>query len=310
MSVKITYCQMAVMILLVLGSALGAGESREMEEHPVCYFWVECADRGPIGSSDFEIHFFEIRDAKELPVPFMELPGPFRYEPLQEIVGPHESVEGFNRVVFECNDFILVWIMRPFMKGYSYVVPKTGREMVGGLARNVEFPVRTFSCFLQGRFADGGIDFSRFLINITLGGVGTFDVANSWFGLEPLDEDFGQAFASWGCGPGFYLVLPIHGPTTLRDGIGLIFDYGFDPKTWIPIPGVQAFCKMNESSLSVDRYVRLTRSCADPYVTIKDYWYIVRQIKIADLDIKKKQLFLKENEIKKEKECVISKKQD
>lgn len=305
---------MAILIFLLLGNILGAGESPKMEEHPVCYIWVECADRGPIGTEDYEVHFFEIRDAKALPVPFRELPGPFRHEPLQDIVGPHESVEGFNRVVFECNDFVLIWMMRPVMKGYSYVVPRTGRQMVTDAARNIEFPVRTFSCLLQGRFADSGIDFSRFLINITLGGAGTFDVAYSWFDLEPLDEDFGQAFASWGCGPGFYLVLPIHGPTTLRDGLALIFDYGFDPKTWVPIPGVQAFCKMNESSLGVDRYLRLSRSCADPYVTIRDYWYIVRQIKIADQDLKKKRLLLteKEKEQKKEKECecVISKKQD
>ena len=154
--------------------------------------------------------------------------------------------------------------------------------MIGGVSTNVEFPVRTFSCFLQGRFADGGIDFSRFMINTTLGVAGMFDVAKDWFDMQPRDEDFGQAFASWGCGHGFYLNLPIHGPTSLRDGIGLIFDYGFDPKTWVPIPGVQAFCEMNESTDKIGEYIRITRTCGDPYATVREFWYLAREVKINE----------------------------
>ncbi len=246
---------------------------------PTLYIWSEPISQRELRLENQDFHYYA-EGIQLLAIHYDARPKFYDKETLHEIVGVHESIEGFNRVMFEFNDFFLVWVMRPMMKGYSFVIPKTGRRMITGVAKNVEFPVRTFSCFLQGRFGDGGIDFSRFMINTTMGGAGAFDVADDWFGLEEVDEDFGQAFASWGCGPGCYITLPVHGPTTLRDGVGLIFDYGLDPKTWIPIPGVQAFCKMNDGSLGVDRYYRFTSACKDPYVNIRDFWYIMRQIKV------------------------------
>ncbi|MEM4247948.1 MAG: VacJ family lipoprotein [Candidatus Nanoarchaeia archaeon] len=242
------------------------------------YYWLE-----PTPQTEFKLEsssFYYYSEGLQKFLENCDTSPVYSNETLNDIVGVPESIEGFNRVMFEFNDFFLIWIMRPLMKGYSFIIPKTGRKGISNIAKNVEFPVRTFSCFLQGRFADGGIDFSRFLINTILGGAGAYDAAKEWFDMEEIDEDFGQAFASWGCGPGCYLTLPIHGPTTLRDGIGLIFDYGFDPKTWVPIPGVQAFCKMNEGSLDIDEYRRFTRATLDPYANIRDYWYIMRQIKV------------------------------
>ncbi len=243
------------------------------------YIWIEPSAQTELRLENPEFYYYTEGQEQISMMYKGELYYP-KGEILNTVVGVHESIEGCNRVVFVFNDFLLIWVMRPIMKGYAFVVPRTGRVMISGIARNIEFPVRMFSCFLQGRFSDGGMDFSRFLINTTLGGAGSFDVAKSWFDLDEVDEDFGQAFASWGFGPGCFITLPVHGPTTVRDGIGLIFDYGFDPKTWMPIPGVQAFCKMNDSSLSVDKYRRFTDSCKDPYVNIRDYWYIMRQVKI------------------------------
>ena len=100
--------------------------------------------------------------------------------------------------------------------------------------------------------------------------------------MKGYEEDFGQAFGYWGVGPGFYIVLPFAGPTTVRDGFGLIFDYAFDIKTWIPVPGVQAFFFLNYSSLNLDEYMVMRKTSADLYQDLQWYWYLSRKVKIKN----------------------------
>ena len=203
---------------------------------------------------------------------------------LFSIISPTDPIEGYNRVIFEFNDFLMVFVFDPLMKGYSFIIPKTGREHIDQAIVNLEYFIHLFSCLLEGELKGSWVETERFFINLTLGVAGIFDVAESWFGLHPYKEDFGQAFASWGIGPGFYFVLPILGPSTLRDAIGEIFFFAFHPITWIPLPGLGTFVFINRLSLRVEQYMSLRDPSLDKYESLKDMWYLNRKVEIANLD--------------------------
>ncbi|NOY75774.1 MAG: VacJ family lipoprotein [Kiritimatiellaeota bacterium] len=203
---------------------------------------------------------------------------------LFSIISPPDSIEGYNRVMFEFNDFVMVWVFRPLENGFSFIIPKTGREHIDMVVVNLEFFIRGISCLLEGEFKGAWVETQRFFINLTLGVVGVFDVAKDWFGLQAYDEDFGQAFASWGIGPGNYFVIPILGPSTVRDAVGEIFFIAFHPITWIPVPGLGAFVFINRMSLRVKSYMSLRDPAFDKYTSLKNLWYLQRKIKIDNLD--------------------------
>jgi len=203
---------------------------------------------------------------------------------LFQVISPTDPIEGYNRVIFEFNDFLMVWFFDPLMKGYSFIIPKTGRKHIDMAIVNIEYFIHLFSCLLEGEFKGAMVETERFFINLTLGVVGIFDVAKSWFDLQPYREDFGQAFATWGIGPGFYFVLPILGPSTFRDAIGEIFFLAFHPITWIPVPGLGTFVFVNRMSLRVEQYMSLRDPALDKYESMKDMWYLNRKIEIENLD--------------------------
>ena len=205
-------------------------------------------------------------------------------ESLFSVISPPDSIEGYNRVMFEFNDFVLVWILRPLGKGYAFIIPKTGRERIDMMVVNLEFFIRCFSCLLEGEFKGAWVETERFFVNLTLGVVGIFDVAEDWFGLHAYNEDFGQAFASWGIGPGSYFVIPILGPSTVRDAVGEIFFIAFHPITWIPVPGLGAFVFINRMSLRVNQYMSLRDPAFDAYTSMRDMWYMHRKIQLDNLD--------------------------
>ena len=218
-------------------------------------------------------------DAGEMPS--IQLP---QSTSLFSIMSPPDPIEGYNRVMFEFNDFVMVWVLRPLGKGFSFIIPKTGRERIDMAIVNLEFFIRGVSCLLAGEFKGAWVETQRFFINLTLGVVGIFDVAEEWFGLQAHDEDFGQAFASWGIGPGFYFIIPILGPSTFRDAIGEIFFVAFHPITWIPLPGLGAFVFINRMSLRVKSYMSLRDPAFDKYTSLRNMWYLQRKIKINNLD--------------------------
>ena len=191
-----------------------------------------------------------------------------------------DPIEGFNRVMTSFNYGLVMYVFRPVAIGYATVFPRFMINGFGNLTDNLEFLVRTFSCMLQAKFGDAGEESLRFLINTVLGVAGFFDVADDWFGLKTHDEDFGQAFASWGIGTGCFLMLPLQGPSSGRDCVGLLFDYALDPKTYVY--GAQWFAKLNKSSLYIQEYEKISEANEDGYTYVKDIWYLVRKVKIED----------------------------
>jgi len=136
---------------------------------------------------------------------------------------PADPLEPLNRVVFSFNDAADRVVIQPVARAYRGVLPGIVRTGVSNFFSNLEDVWISVNDVLQGKFQQGLDDFGRVLFNSTFGVAGIFDFA-SGLGLQKHNEDFGQTLGSWGVGSGAYLVLPILGPSTIRDGFGLLLD--------------------------------------------------------------------------------------
>ena len=132
-----------------------------------------------------------------------------------------DCFEKVNRGIFSFNQALDKVIFKPLAKGYR-VFPQPIRSGTSNALSNLGNVVTIPNNVLQGQFKDAGLNSARFVINSTLGIAGIFDVA-SYYGLKKRDkEDYGQTLGVWGAGPGCYFVLPVLGPTTVRDSIGSV----------------------------------------------------------------------------------------
>lgn len=134
---------------------------------------------------------------------------------------PADPLESFNRGVFQFNDAVDKAIAKPVAQGYAAVMPEPGKIMVSNFFSNLDDVIVTANDLLQLKFEQAASDGSRFVFNTTFGVFGLLNVTSR---LEKHDEDFGQTLGYWGIGSGPYLVLPILGPSSVRDGIGLYAD--------------------------------------------------------------------------------------
>ena len=141
--------------------------------------------------------------------------------------------QGFNRAIFSFNDTLDRWVAKPLAKSYKFVMPDPLEVGVSNIFNNIREVPNTINGVLQGDFKGAAHDTGRLLVNTTLGVGGLLDVAK-YMNLPADDqEDFGQTLAVWGVGRGPYLVLPLLGPSTLRDGFGKPVDWYTTPVAYI-----------------------------------------------------------------------------
>jgi len=143
-----------------------------------------------------------------------------------------DPLESVNRVTFDVNDFLDRLLIRPMAELYRVMIPPPLRDRIAAILKNMDEPVIMANNMLQGEFSSAGTSFSRLVINTTLGGGGMFDVANE-FKLYRQTGDFGQTLHTWGVGSGPYIVLPLFGPSTARDAVGLGVDSVMSPWQYI-----------------------------------------------------------------------------
>ncbi|OOG22314.1 ABC transporter [Thioalkalivibrio denitrificans] len=134
----------------------------------------------------------------------------------QEPRDPRDPWEGFNRVVFEFNEAVDKAVLRPVAVGYTRVTPRPVRTGIGNFFSNLGDVTNLFNNLLQLKFDAAANDFGRLAFNTTFGMLGILDVA-SHMDLPKNNEDFGQTLGYWGVPSGPYLVLPLLGPSTVRD---------------------------------------------------------------------------------------------
>jgi phospholipid-binding lipoprotein MlaA len=192
--------------------------------------------------------------------------------------------EGFNRNVHAFNMTLDRFLLRPVAVGYDVVMPDPFQRGVGNFFRNLDYPVTLMNQLLQGKLKEGGMSTGRFLVNTTVGLLGVFDVASK-MGMPHYREDFGQTLAVWGYDNSRYLVLPVFGPSTFRDGIGRSI-YGYaHPVSWAArehnnyVPMVVDVVQTRARFLADDQQLL---DAYDPYVLIRDVFLQNRLYKIHD----------------------------
>jgi phospholipid-binding lipoprotein MlaA len=131
---------------------------------------------------------------------------------------PADPLEGVNRATFAFNDAVDKAVLTPVAKGYQAVTPQFVRSGISNAFGNVGDVGTSVNNLLQGKPGKAASDVGRVLVNSTLGILGLFDVATP-MGLEKNNEDFGQTLGKWGVPSGPYVVLPLLGPSTLRDSV-------------------------------------------------------------------------------------------
>ncbi len=215
-----------------------------------------------------------------------ELYGDFEEEPTV-VRDPLESV---NRLTFKFNDFIYMNVVKHIAKGYQKVTPDPVERGASNFFKNLDYPVRLVGNLLQGRMKGAWLETERFAVNTTLGVVGVFPAANRFERLQPLEsEDMGQAFGAWGIGEGPYLVLPLLGPSNVRDLVGFVGDRAVNPlkKPYSVIGGdVQTAFGVTEfvvkSPTLMRIYTQMKDGAVDPYSSMKNGYSQMRRAMIEE----------------------------
>ncbi|MFH0344480.1 MAG: VacJ family lipoprotein [Chromatiales bacterium] len=130
--------------------------------------------------------------------------------------GNNDPLESVNRVVYEFNDGLDRYLIRPVAQKYADYTPEPVREGITNFFGNLTYLNVILNAFLQGKFNQGFSDVGRFALNSTMGFGGFFDPATAW-GVPKHDEDFGQTLGVWGMDEVAYIVLPLLGPSSVRD---------------------------------------------------------------------------------------------
>ncbi|MCX7099694.1 MAG: VacJ family lipoprotein [Methylococcales bacterium] len=158
---------------------------------------------------------------------------------------------GWNRGTQSFNDGLDKAIVKPLAQGYEWITPEFVDEGVTNFFSNINDIGVTINDLLQFKLMQSGMDVSRFLINSTAGVGGFIDVANM-VNLPKHKEDFGQTLGFWGVPSGNYLVLPIFGPSSPRDAVGLVGDALMNPLTYVSIFGGAAASAATAGSKVLD----------------------------------------------------------
>ncbi|MCU1718698.1 VacJ family lipoprotein [Pseudomonas sp. 5P_3.1_Bac2] len=190
--------------------------------------------------------------------------------------------QGYNRFMFQVNDTVDTYTLKPLAKGYQAVTPQFFEDGVRNVFRNIGDVGNLANNLLQGKLHDAGVDTSRLIFNTTFGLLGFFDVGTT-MGLQRSDEDFGQTLGYWGVSSGPYVVLPLFGPSTVRDAIGKVPDAMLTAPPYIDhvptrntVIGVSVI-NTRASLLSAERLIS-----GDKYIFVRNAYLQNREFKVKD----------------------------
>lgn len=195
---------------------------------------------------------------------------------------PRDRFERTNRAIYKFNVAVDHAVLRPTARTYVRVVPQGARTAVTNFMTNITYSTTILNDFLQGHWKDGGSDTVRLVINTLFGLGGLFDVATP-SGLDRHDADFGQTLGKWGIHSGPYVMLPLLGPSTVRDSLGLLVDEYTTPRAYIQDPYVRwpmftvDLIDHRAHLLDLDKYID---QAFDPYAFLRNSWLQRREYKV------------------------------
>ncbi len=187
----------------------------------------------------------------------------------------NDPFESFNRAIFKFNDELYTGVMKPIAIGYRAVIPEKARSSIKNFFTNLLAPVRVVNAALQLKGQDATNELVRFGVNTIIGFAGFLDVARDDFNIKIKKEDFGQTLGHYGMGSGPYLVLPLWGPSSVRDGFGLLVDGVYlDPVAYLDKTEdylIVRFIDIETTiSLDKDTYEAIKKDSLDPYIFIRN----------------------------------------
>ena len=201
---------------------------------------------------------------------------------------PGDPLERMNRGTYRFNAAIDRAVLKPVATGYRNGVPRVVRTGIGNVLSNLAFPTTIINDLLQFKLKDAAIDLGRFAINSTLGIGGLLDPA-SHFGIPRNNEDFGQTLGRWGVPAGPYVVLPLFGPSTLRDAPSMLADAQTDLRVQLDLEteekialGVLTVLDRRADLLSIDPSIE---AAYDPYAFVRDVWLQRREYQVRDGEV-------------------------
>lgn len=175
---------------------------------------------------------------------------------------PRDPLESYNRAMFQFNDQVDRYVLKPVAEGYDTITPDPIQKGISNFFSNLDDVIVIFNDLLQLKFTQFLSDTTRVLVNSTLGMGGLIDIASD-MGLKKHDEDFGQTLGYWGVPAGPYFVMPFLGPSTIRDAPSDFVDASqFDP-VWQEIHEGFPTVRRDEStsySLAAGRIIDLRAS--------------------------------------------------
>ena len=194
----------------------------------------------------------------------------------------YDPIEPINRVVLNFNFFIDDIAIRPIVKTYKFIAPEPVEKGVSNFFSNLKEPLRTVSFILQGEFYKSFNSIGRFTIN-TFTSLGTFDLASK-VGMEKNETDFGITLAKGGVSSGPYIVIPIIGPSNLRDFSGDVIEYFVDPlSNNVPNREYIAIGNGINERVEIDEQIDKVRDVSsDRYEMIKSIYYQNRNAQLEE----------------------------
>lgn len=201
-----------------------------------------------------------------------------------------DPIEPVNRVTFRVNDFIYTRVVDPVADGYETVTTPSLRKGTSNFFDNLGYPVRLAGNLLQGKVKGALKETGRFAINTTAGVGGILNPADDVEALDSVPaEDTGQAFGAWGIGEGPYLVLPLFGPSNLRDLGGLVADRAVHPLDepfsvidWEVRLGLSGGEFIARSPDLMERYEQMKKGALDPYSAMMNGYTQARRAAIEE----------------------------
>lgn len=200
---------------------------------------------------------------------------------------PRDPFERVNRAVWNFNDTVDQMVLKPAAEFYEWALPPFVRDMVGNVFANVGDFVSAANHLLQGKPKQSAEHLARFTFNSTVGFFGAIDLATP-MGFERQREDFGQTLGRWGMGPGPYMVLPLLGPSSVRDTAGFVVDINTDPLYQVlgaaPNGAVSGLRVIHTRASLLDSEKTLRGIALDRYTLIRDAYLARRRNLVYDGD--------------------------
>ena len=200
----------------------------------------------------------------------------------------NDPLEGFNRSVQLFNQELVTYLLYPVGVSYNFLVPEAARTGISNCSRNLLYPARLVSTCLQGKFHASWEETKRFGVNSTVGILGFRDQASRW-NMPSHDEDFGQTLGHYGLGPGFFINLPILGPSSGRDVLGRVLDTPLNLAFWLfngdTATAVSATKHANTALSTAPALKQIFDAQADSYRMSQALYLLDREAKIRELPI-------------------------